>query len=78
MAPQKGSRISTGPKILSFPVPRVKAVMKEDPEVMQVASDAAVLMSLATELFLEKLTKDAWAYTTKADRKTIAYKDLGT
>ncbi|KAJ3105474.1 hypothetical protein HDU97_008090 [Phlyctochytrium planicorne] len=61
---------------LTFPVPRVKAVMKEDPEVHQVAGDAAVLMSMATEVFLEFMTQKAWQYTQKDDRKTIAYKDV--
>ncbi|KAJ3219499.1 hypothetical protein HDU67_000912 [Dinochytrium kinnereticum] len=63
---------------LTFPTPRIKAIMKEDTDVVQVAADAAVLMSLATEMFLEKLTRDSWQYTAHSDRKTIAYRDVAT
>ncbi|KAI8851114.1 histone-fold-containing protein [Chytridium lagenaria] len=63
-------------KLLTFPMSRVKTVMKEDEDVNMVATDAVVLMSMVTQLFLEKLTKDAWYYADSANRKTIAYKDV--
>ncbi|KAJ3412889.1 hypothetical protein HDV05_008753 [Chytridiales sp. JEL 0842] len=60
----------------AFPVGRIKAIMKEDSDVAQIAGDAAVVMGVAAELFLETLIKSSYDITAHDHRKTIAYKDL--
>mmetsp|Transcript_15959 Transcript_15959/g.19430 ORF Transcript_15959/g.19430 Transcript_15959/m.19430 type:complete len:82 (+) Transcript_15959:318-563(+) len=50
--------------------------MKIDGDVNQVANDAIILVAKATELFMEKLTKDAHDIATANGRKIINYNDL--
>eukprot|EP00629_Pelagomonadales_sp_RCC1024_P004240 CAMPEP_0119286170 /NCGR_PEP_ID=MMETSP1329-20130426/33446_1 /TAXON_ID=114041 /ORGANISM="Genus nov. species nov., Strain RCC1024" /LENGTH=87 /DNA_ID=CAMNT_0007286899 /DNA_START=146 /DNA_END=405 /DNA_ORIENTATION=+ len=44
---------------LAIPKAAVKRIMKLDPEVNQIATDAVVLVAKATEMFLEKFSAEA-------------------
>ena len=59
------------------PMARVKRIIKEDPEVDKVASDAVLAISAATEIFLEYFVQHAYQYTKRDKRRTVQYKDLG-
>mmetsp|Transcript_12045 Transcript_12045/g.19464 ORF Transcript_12045/g.19464 Transcript_12045/m.19464 type:complete len:131 (+) Transcript_12045:28-420(+) len=71
VAPQTLS--SSGP---SFPLARVKRIMKADSEVKQINSESVLVVAKATELFLEKLVREAAERTKEERRKTVQYKDL--
>jgi DNA polymerase epsilon subunit 4 len=70
----------------SFPLTRVKNIIKQDDEVQLIATDAVFVVSVATELFLEILYsfiqlilvrgRESYAYTKQENRKTVAYKDV--
>ena len=60
----------------SFPQTRVKAIMKADKDVQLVSGDSVYAMSIAAELFLEILAKEALVYTRSEGRKTVHYKDV--
>jgi histone H3/H4 len=60
----------------SFPQARVKNIMRQDKEVHLVATDAVYVVSVATELFLEILGRESFAFTNQEGRKTISYKDV--
>ncbi|GBP27593.1 DNA polymerase epsilon subunit 4 [Eumeta japonica] len=59
-----------------LPIGRIKAIMKMDPDVNIINTDAAFLVTKATELFLETIAKETYTYTASKKRKTIAKKDL--
>uniref|UniRef100_A0A2A4JDI0 Transcription factor CBF/NF-Y/archaeal histone domain-containing protein n=1 Tax=Heliothis virescens TaxID=7102 RepID=A0A2A4JDI0_HELVI len=59
-----------------LPIARIKNIMKMDPDVSVVSGDAVFLVTKATELFLETIAKETYAYTATNKRKTIAKKDL--
>jgi DNA polymerase epsilon subunit 4 len=60
----------------TFPVSRVKAIMRQDQDVQMVSGDAVYAMAVATEAFLEILAKEAYTFTKAESRKTVQYKDL--
>ncbi|XP_030039903.2 DNA polymerase epsilon subunit 4-like [Manduca sexta] len=59
-----------------LPMARIKNIMKMDPDVSVVSSDAVFLVTKATELFLETIAKETYAYTSTNKRKIISKKDL--
>ncbi|KAJ8732986.1 hypothetical protein PYW07_015585 [Mythimna separata] len=59
-----------------LPIARIKNIMKMDPDVSVVSGDAVFLVTKATELFLETIAKETYAYTATNKRKIIAKKDL--
>ncbi|KAL0891889.1 hypothetical protein ABMA27_015144 [Loxostege sticticalis] len=59
-----------------LPMARIKNIMKMDPDVSVVSGDAVFLVTKATELFLETIAKETYAYTITNKRKTISKKDL--
>lgn len=59
-----------------LPMARIKNIIKMDPDVSIVSGDAVFLVTKATELFLETIAKETYAYTASNKRKTIAKKDL--
>ncbi|XP_014281795.1 DNA polymerase epsilon subunit 4 [Halyomorpha halys] len=61
---------------LHLPLARVKQIIKMDPDVHMAGSDAVFLIAKATELFIELLSKDAYAFTSSAKKKTIQKKDV--
>ena len=59
-----------------IPKAAVKRLMKIDKDVNQVANDAVILVAKATELFLEKLMREAYAVADEDGREQIKYEDL--
>ncbi|KOB72220.1 DNA polymerase epsilon subunit 4 [Operophtera brumata] len=59
-----------------LPMARIKNIMKMDPDVSVVSGDAVFLVTKATELFLETIAKEAYAYTSSNKRKVINKKDF--
>ncbi|CAB3242972.1 unnamed protein product [Arctia plantaginis] len=59
-----------------LPIARIKNIMKMDPDVSVVSGDAVFLVTKATELFLETIAKETYAYTATNKRKIIAKKDF--
>ena len=68
---------ATGDHLCGIPIARVKRIIKSDPDVKLLASDASFLIAKSTELFLEMLAQKAYSRTKEFDRKTVQYKDLG-
>ncbi|KAJ3056530.1 hypothetical protein HK102_011186, partial [Quaeritorhiza haematococci] len=60
----------------TFPQARVKKIMKEDKEVVAVGTDAVFLVALATEKFVEMVSRKAYQFTKQDNRKGVSYKDL--
>jgi len=52
--------------------------MKTDKEVRLISNEASILVSKATELFLEYITEEAYKRTKADKRKLIQYKDITT
>ncbi|OWR49356.1 DNA polymerase epsilon subunit 4 isoform X1 [Danaus plexippus] len=63
-------------KSTRLPMSRIKNIMKMDPDVSIVNSEAVFLVTKATELFLETIAKETYSYTVQHKRKTISKKDL--
>ncbi|XP_072019226.1 DNA polymerase epsilon subunit 4-like [Amphiura filiformis] len=63
-------------RITKFPMTRIKTIMKTDPDVTLASQESVVLISRATELFLEHFAKSAYAYTSRNKRKTIKRQDV--
>ncbi|XP_028043693.1 DNA polymerase epsilon subunit 4 [Bombyx mandarina] len=59
-----------------LPIARIKNIMKMDPDVNIVSSDAVFLVTKATEMFLETIVKETYAFTSSNKRKVISKKDL--
>lgn len=59
-----------------LPLARIRRLIKLDPQVSSVSSDAVSLASVATEMFCEHLAKQASIYADREKRKTILYKDV--
>ena len=61
----------------TFPLARIKKIMKADKDVNLVSADAVNLISLATEMFLDSFVKKASDISQNEKRRTILYKDFG-
>ncbi|GMR53091.1 hypothetical protein PMAYCL1PPCAC_23286, partial [Pristionchus mayeri] len=63
-----------------LPLARVKKIMKIDENVQKqmIAADAPLLLSVASEMFIEELTLRAWEVTEEAKRKTLQKTDVAT
>ncbi|XP_044137607.1 DNA polymerase epsilon subunit 4 [Bufo gargarizans] len=66
----------TSQKLVRLPMSRVKLIMKSDPDVSLASQEAVVIISKATELFIETIAKDAYVYAQRGKRKTLQRKDL--
>lgn len=67
----------TGQSVL--PVARVKKILAQDQDINTCSANAAFIISMATELFIQHLANEA-QNAAKADRKprrNIQYKDMG-
>ena len=67
-------------KATQLPVSKIKTMMRMDPEVQMVGSEAAFLVTKATELFVQYLAHKASESTTANKRKTVQRKvrwDIG-
>ncbi|XP_065508797.1 DNA polymerase epsilon subunit 4 [Caloenas nicobarica] len=67
----------SGPaRLARLPLARVKALVKADPDVSLASQEAVFVLARATELFVETIAKDAYAYAQQGKRKTLQRKDL--
>ena len=60
----------------SFPLSRVKTIMKLDPEVTLASQEAVSLLAMATRLFVAGLARDAARVTAQHKKKTLQRRDL--
>ncbi|XP_077981673.1 DNA polymerase epsilon subunit 4-like [Glandiceps talaboti] len=63
-------------RLTRFPLTRVKHMMKMDPDVTLASQEAVYLITKATEMFVENLSKYSHNYTSQGKRKTIQRKDV--
>lgn len=63
-------------KLVRFPITRIKHLVKMDPDVNLCSHDALFLITKATELFVECLSKEAYAYTSQVQKKTVQKRDV--
>eukprot|EP00080_Pristionchus_pacificus_P014863 PDM74883.1 rpoa-49 [Pristionchus pacificus] len=63
-----------------LPLARVKKIMKIDENVQKqmIAADAPLLLSVASEMFIEELTLRSWEITEESKRKTLQKTDVAT
>lgn len=62
----------------SFPVSRIRAIMKLDPDTGKMGADAVYLVARSTELFVQYLADKAYHITQESRRKTVMKKDILT
>ncbi|XP_046400368.1 DNA polymerase epsilon subunit 4 [Ischnura elegans] len=63
-------------RISKLPISRVKHIVKMDPDVNNVTSEAVFLISKAAELFIESLAREACSFTVQSKKKTIQRRDI--
>ncbi|XP_014675368.1 PREDICTED: DNA polymerase epsilon subunit 4-like [Priapulus caudatus] len=63
-------------RVTKFPLTRVKMLMKQDPDLTLASREAVVVVSKATELFIETFAREAYTHLSKSKRKTLQKKDL--
>lgn len=67
----------TGPH--SFPLARIKKIMKKSGEdVKMISGEAPIVLSKACELFVEEITKRAWNVTMQGKRRTLHKEDVAS
>mmetsp|Transcript_8916 Transcript_8916/g.21218 ORF Transcript_8916/g.21218 Transcript_8916/m.21218 type:complete len:207 (-) Transcript_8916:229-849(-) len=73
-----GSRRGRAPAVkgLTIPFRTVKKAMKLDPDIPIVQNEAAIMVTLAAELFLKQLAKDSHSIAQNRGRNTIRYEDV--
>ncbi|EGG15245.1 putative histone-like transcription factor [Cavenderia fasciculata] len=74
----KRSKSSHKKPSTQLPIARIKRIMKNDKDVKLISSDASLLITKATELFLEHLVQEAYNATLRDKRRILSYKDLST
>lgn len=67
---------STTDKLVKLPISRIRRIIKTDPDVSLASQEAMVVLTKATELFVQHLSREAVVYTFQGKRKTIQRKDL--
>lgn len=63
-------------RLLRLPLARVKHIMKLDPDVSIISQESAMLITKATELFIESLAREAFVHTAQAKKKTVQKRDI--
>ncbi|EGC32707.1 hypothetical protein DICPUDRAFT_155311 [Dictyostelium purpureum] len=61
-----------------LPIARIKRIMKNDKDVKLISSDALMLVTKSTELFLDYFCKEAYKKTKSQGRKILSYKDISS
>lgn len=78
--PQAGSSAKSSTKrqhgVSVLPVARVQRIIKADRDVDICSREATFLVSMATELFIKKITDEAYTNARLDKRKVVQYKDL--
>ncbi|KAK9940165.1 hypothetical protein M0R45_016838 [Rubus argutus] len=65
-------------KSYTFPMERIKRIIRAEDSDLRISSDAVFLVNKATEKFLEKFSEDAHKCCVKDRKKAIAYKHLSS
>jgi len=60
----------------TLPLARIKKVMKSDPEVKMIGSDAPILFAKACEIFIAEVTSRAWLVASAHKRRTLSRADI--
>ncbi|KAJ8683694.1 hypothetical protein QAD02_019486 [Eretmocerus hayati] len=63
-------------KLTNLPIARVRKIIKTDPEISLVNQEAVFLITKATELFINCMTKESYKYTYQSKKKTIQKHDV--
>jgi len=63
-------------KLTKFPLGRIKHLMKLDPELTMASQESVYLVTKALEMFVESLAREAYGYTERAKKKTVAKSDV--
>lgn len=63
-------------RLTKFPMGRVKHLMKLDPDTTMASQESVYVVAKALEMFVESLAKEAFGYTEKAKKKTVAKTDV--
>jgi len=63
-------------KLTKFPLARIKHLMKMDPDLNMASQESVYLVSKALEMFVESLAREAYGYTERAKKKTVAKSDV--
>ncbi|KAI8619406.1 hypothetical protein BC830DRAFT_1104481 [Chytriomyces sp. MP71] len=70
------ARASGGLRNPKIPIPRVKAIMKEDEDVLLAGLDGSTALAFAAESFLEYFAKKCLDVAVQERRKTVMYRDM--
>ena len=76
VSPSKSGAKGPTPGVSVFPTARVSRIIKADRDVDICSKEATFLISIATEIFIKKLTDHAYTNAKLDKRKHIFYKDL--
>jgi len=60
----------------SFPLARIKKIMKSDEHVRMISAEAPVVFAKACEMFINELTARAWNRTGETKRRTLQKNDI--
>jgi len=60
----------------ALPLARIKKVMKSDPDVKMIGSDAPILFAKACEIFIAEVTSRAWLVASAHKRRTLSRADI--
>ncbi|OXU21681.1 hypothetical protein TSAR_004044 [Trichomalopsis sarcophagae] len=63
-------------KLTQLPIGRVKKIAKSDSDINLINQEAIFLITKATELFIDCLSKESYKYTHQSKKKTIQKKDV--
>lgn len=74
--PAAALAVNREPHATQLPLSRIKALMKTNPDCGLAGSEATFLMCKATELFIESLSRESFAYTAEAKKKTVQLRDV--
>ncbi|XP_055627958.1 DNA polymerase epsilon subunit 4 [Toxorhynchites rutilus septentrionalis] len=71
-----GKTVSNEPRLVQFPLSKIKHLMKLDPNVHIVSAEAVFLIARSAELFAQTLTKESYTHTVASKKKTLAKRDV--
>lgn len=77
-SPAKKAAAAAEPGSCSFPMSRVRLLMRDEDASMRATNETVFLINKASELFLEAFAKDAHQNALKERKKSIAYDNLST
>lgn len=63
-------------KITELPLSKIKFIVKTDPDVHSVSSEALFLITKTTEKFIQSLSREAWTFAQQQKRKTLKKTDI--